>query len=399
VLLGVSLLWSSIGLGMLVLAAVLIALERQRTWRRLWVAALPFALYVAWYAGYGLTDGSSSKVGGIPGYLWQAVSAGVASVTGLGQGGSSPFLVSTSGGHWVAAALLGLLVVRLVRGGRVPPLTWAALAAAVALWTAAALAFYPSREPEQSRYQYAAAALLLLAAVSIAPGWRPTWRSGLVLGACGLFAVGANAAMLHQRARFWTVNSEYTAAEAGALEVARNVVAPNFMPINLVTAALTGRNGFLSVAAGPYFSAIDSFGSIADSPQAILRQPAAVREAADLILADAERLSLEPTRRPPHPGASCRSRATGADLGETAVGPGRLWVRVAAGTAAELQLRRFASAYRLVATGVTAPQYGLPGLKDGRARTLTVPADRSTIPWRMRIVGGRDVRLCFTPLT
>ena len=53
------------------------------------------------------------------------------------------------------------------------------------------------REPEQSRYQYPAVVFVLLAAASIAQGWRPTLRSGAVLAICALLVCGANVAMLH----------------------------------------------------------------------------------------------------------------------------------------------------------------------------------------------------------
>ena len=54
-LLAVSLLLSSVGLGMVVLAGVLLVLERPRAWRRLWIAGVPLTLYAAWHTAYGVS--------------------------------------------------------------------------------------------------------------------------------------------------------------------------------------------------------------------------------------------------------------------------------------------------------------------------------------------------------
>jgi hypothetical protein len=390
VLLATSLLCSSVGLGMLVLGAVLLGLETPRRLRRLWVVGIPLALYGAWYAVYGVSDVTHGRIVHLPGYLADALSAALASVTGLAQTHASPYFVSLNYGRFIAAAAVGLLILHLVRGGRVPALAWAALAAAVALWTAACLsgalggAF---REANQSRYQYASAALVLLAAVSLAQGWRPTGRSGVVLAALTLLACGSNLSMLRQRAGWWTVNSEYSAAGTGAMEVARQGIAPNFMPEDLFTGATIGNYSLLYVAARPYFSAVAAYGSAADSPQRILRRPEKVREAADLILAHAERLRLRPVGGLRVQGAACRSAPTGSALGQITLVAGTLAARIGPGPPARLELRRFASGFRFVVFA----------LKPGTTGTLTLPRDRASIPWRVRLVGGRRVRVCAAP--
>jgi hypothetical protein len=389
-LLVVSLLCSSIGLGMLVLAAVLLMLDRPLVWRRLLVVGVPLVLYAVWYAAYGV-QASSAGIVHVPVYVFQALSAALASVTGLAQ-------ADALYGQLIAVVAIVLLVFYLVRGGRPQALAWAALAAAAGLWAATRLShlssFGAARDAAQSRYQYPGVALVLLAVVSIASGWRPTRQSGALLSAAALAVIVANITMLDQRAGDQRKSSAYTAAEAGAMEVARNVVAPDFTPVNLLNVGFTG-GGLSGVSAGPYFSAIDAFGSPADTPQAILRRPEEVREAADLIVANAERLALKPASGLPPRNATCRSAQTGTGLAEATVGPGTLWVRVAPGTPAELQLRRFASAYRFLRQGNPPPAYHLPRLAAGTAMSLNLPQDRSSVPWRVRVVGGRRVRLCF----
>lgn len=177
VLLGLSLLCSSIGLAMIPLAVVLIALQRSLVRRRFWTVGGPVALYLLWYAFYGVSTIRASNIPGIPHYGFDALAAALASVTGLGQTHVSPFLVSTAWGKYEAVLVVILLVIYIVRGGRLPALSWATLTAAVALWIAEAIEYFPGgREAAQSRYQYTAAVLILLAAVAAADGWRPEVR-------------------------------------------------------------------------------------------------------------------------------------------------------------------------------------------------------------------------------
>jgi hypothetical protein len=75
---------------MAVLAAVLVIIERPRAWRRLWVVGAPLALYLAWYAVYGVGTVRGDNIVRIPRYLAQALSAALGSVTGLAQTHRSP---------------------------------------------------------------------------------------------------------------------------------------------------------------------------------------------------------------------------------------------------------------------------------------------------------------------
>jgi hypothetical protein len=396
-LLGISLLCSSIGLAMVVLAGALLVLERPRSWARLWVVGAPLGLYLAWYAAYGVTDAHGNNIVRIPKYLADALSAAVASGTGLAQTHASPYFVSTTYGRLIAAAAVLALVVFLVRGGRVPPLAWAALVAAVGLWTAECLsgslggAF---REANQSRYQYASVALLLLAVVSLASARTVTFGSGAVVAAATVLVCASNVSMLDQRAGFWTLNSSYTHAVTGALEIARDEVRPNFVPEDIITAGVIHSASLVFVPAGPYFSAVDAYGSIADDSIALMRRPENVREAADLILAHSERLSLQPAVHLPAAGAACHLEAAGTDLGELAVGPGTLTLRVQGGSLAALELRRFASRYRFLRFGDAPAPF--PSLQQGAPMALQLPRDRSRVPWRVRVVGGRQLRFCHT---
>jgi F0F1-type ATP synthase membrane subunit c/vacuolar-type H+-ATPase subunit K len=384
-LLGVSLLCSSIGLGMVVFAAVSLALEQPRSARRAWVVVVPAALYAAWYAEYGVSSAHASNLEHLPGYLARALAAALASAAGLAQTDTSPYLVATRYGYLLAVVGAGVVVVRVLRGGRLPALAWGALATAGALWTAQCLSFMAAREANQSRYQYVAVTLVLLAASALASDLRLTARRGAVLGAVVLLVCASNVAMLHERSGLWNDNGMYTSAELGALEVSRDVVHPTFAPENGFVTAIIGVHNMQPVIAGPYFKAIDTFGSPADDPAGILRRPEPVREAADLVLAFAERTYPAPSSAPESRSATCRSAGTGAGLREVAVGPGTLTLHLAPGPPAVMQLRRFAAEYRDVRS---AP------LRGGTTASLTLPRDRSALRWRLRVVGGRGLRLC-----
>jgi hypothetical protein len=389
ILLGVSLLISSVGLALVVFATVLIVLQRPTRWRRLLAVALPVAVYLVWYAHYGVSTAKTSNIRHIPHYVWRAASSAMSSITGLGQTHVSPYLVSSSYGRYVLVAVVAYFVFRLVRGLRPPPLTWAALATAIALWIAEAIEYFPNgREANQSRYQYVSAVLVLLAATSAAKGWRPGIRGRVAVAAATLFACGANLVILHDRAAFWNTNSVYARTETGALEVARGIVPPNFAPENFVNISIMGNHNLTPVVAGQYFSAVDEWGSSADSPQQILLQPEYAREAADLVVSSAEGLGpvlVSPARAR---GRTCRGVQPGGSL-QVTLRPSAFVMLSTGRQSDDVSLRRFASSFRFV-------HWRLPR---GIAVALRPRQDRASVPWHLRVAGGAGTLLCVAPAT
>ncbi len=383
VLLGISILCSSIGLSMIPLAVVMIVLTRPVCWRRLWLVGVPTGLYLLWYPFYGVNTTRASNIPRIPHYVFDAAAAGIASVTGVAQTHTSPFLVSTTWGRYLLVVAVILLTIRIVRGARVAPLTWAALVAAFALWIAEAIEYFPGgREAAQSRYQYTAAVLILVAGFSAAKGVRLGRRAQALLVLATLVVVGANFNMLHSRVAFWSLNSAYDRSEEGSLEISRGVVSPGFQPENTITTALVGDHNITVITAGPYFSAARAFGSHAFTPAQILRQPEVVREAADVVLILGERLhpasddgaKLDPTM--------CRSTVNGT--ADETVARTTLIVRNGSGAPAHLELRRFARLYGF-------PPFTVPA---GSTVAVHLPADHSRIPWHARLLAGAGARLC-----
>src|SRR5207302_10428664 len=125
-----------------------------------------------------------------------------------------------------------------------------------------------------------------------------------------------------------------------------------------------------------------AFGSPADSVPALLRQPEGAREAADLILVDAESIALHSTRLP---ATGCTSSQAVAGQVVLTTGPGEIVVRAGRPGIAQVALRRFASAYMFVTLGRVAPEATVG---------LSLPRDRSVLPWHVRITTSAPAVVC-----
>jgi hypothetical protein len=180
-------------------------------------------------------------------------------------------------------------------------------------------------------------------------------------------------------------------AELGALLILRGLVPPQFSPAPPFLPGLIN-----DVQAGPFFSAVDSFGVIADSPAMLLRLDDSTRELADGVLQRGESIgfSFEPTTvtsaAVPPTIVRGTARANGGCL---VVDRGPLVIRAAPGT---FELTATTRAPLTVAMGRFAAAYDIPlGLiPGGRTATVRIPADRAPqVPWRM-LVRGAHGRVC-----
>ena len=116
-LLTLSILFSSLGLSFAIGAAVAVALRPDR-WRRLYIFAIPLAIYALWYLGWGHTAESAitlTNVAKTPLYILDGIGFSFASLLGL----ANPRLgFETEGLSWVralAVAGIGLGPWRLYR--------------------------------------------------------------------------------------------------------------------------------------------------------------------------------------------------------------------------------------------------------------------------------------------
>jgi hypothetical protein len=356
-----------------------------RLWRRAWVFALPAAAYLAWAAKYGeRTADYLDNLSYLPEYIVDEIGAGVSGITGLSQS------------LGVILACVGLLVVmvRLASLRRSSPLAWEALTMGFAFWGLTALARAHEGDPTAARYVYPSAVFLLLLAVGVAPRFgereiaaRPRryyWACGAVL-VLGAGAIALNIARFRPGREDLRFTSNVTSAELGALELARNAVAPEYTP---------PLNEFFGVPAGAYFAATDRYGSSpADSPEQIAASPEYARRRADHVSIQALRVRLRPARGEVrlvggHPPISSPSRSSVKGLsdclvlrgrGATAAGilPRSGMVLRGPGVAdLSVRLKRFA-------TGFSKP---VPSSAISRSpRLLRIEADiEASRPWRFR---------------
>jgi hypothetical protein len=387
-LLVVSLSWASIGVGVLVGAAVeLLLLRRSGGLRRLWVVGIPLALYALWYAKYGVSTAKLGNLKLVASYLADSLAAGLASLTGLARlTPNNPFTVTIEWGRPLALAAVAFMAIWIARGRPVSARAWALGATAAALWLATAISFVAERQANSSRYQYISATFLALAIAELARGWRPSRRAGLLLAAFTAFAVAANLSVLDEGAKFWRSAGRPIRAEIGALEIARPVADPSFAVEDGQAAAVIGNHFLSPVVAQRYFSAVDAFGSPADSPAEIARRPEDVREKADYVLAHAERLRLRSLSG--LPGGGCQVHAPRAGVVELQAGGGTTLALRAGHESARVAARRFADVHRYVT---------FPRLDPEAAAALAFPRDRASAPWTVRVQTRAPVTVCAAP--
>jgi hypothetical protein len=260
-------------------------------------------------------------------------------------------------------------------------------AAMLVFWIGVALAYEVFRHPNDSRYAYPAAMFLIVAIAEFVA--RPPSRGVTVLvAAAAVASVVSNLGFLRDGARLFDHTSEYARAELGALEEARPVVAPSFEVDGPATTTRIGYNNLFGVDARHYFAAVDAYGSPADKASDLLRAPEPVREAADLVLVEAERVALRPATVP-RSGCVRRNPVHGALALSSA--PGTLFLKSPGPGMRTVWVRRLATGYRFGSLGAVASR---------TAVALAFAKDRMRIPWHVHLQTASPIIVCRRiPLT
>jgi len=376
-----AILFSNAGLPFLV-GAVIILVARRRP-RQLWIAAVPAALFALWWA----LDGSRAasyvtlhNIEHLPRYVFDALSIGLASATGLNHGGPGSALAR---GHILAAISLLAIVVWLLRGGRPTRISLAVGGTVLAFWMLTGAAFIPGRAPIASRYQLVSATLLIVlggcllgdARVARAHGWTRLLAPGLCVAAIAVSASNIDA--LIGGYRFLATQSRYVEADLGALRIAGGRAPPRLQLVDDI-----GRSPYVSgITAGRYFAETRAHGSLPHyTPDQISSAPAFLRQAADSVLAAAYRihavLATDLTR-----AARCGSLSSGS---AGAPGPARIVAsgvtQVVSRSASPLVIgvSRFAPA--------SEPVY-VAFMPVRATEVLRIPADSlARLPWRLSLL-------------
>ncbi len=385
-LLTVSIAFSSLGLAFAAGAVVDQLLSKRRSLGRLYVVAVPLVLFAVWWLGWGRTAPSYLSLHNVvtsPDYVLTAISYGVESLAGLTR------FASASSRNVLRA--LGLAIVcgtaamawwtHRRRRVRIPRELWIVLAIAAAFWILGAFNVNPARGPTASRYQYPSAIFVLLIAAELARGAHP--GGGRLLGAAAITAAAlvSNLYSLHDAySGLFLPTSNIVRADQAAIEIARDRVDPK-----LVLSESTVGTPYYGVAAGPYLSAVREFGSPAYSSSELAGGPEYAREAADRVLAAALGIALVRTDPAAGAGGRCRIVTPSSD--------GATGLRIRRGT---LSLRNLGSAGGGVLLARFADTYpvGVGFLSPGTRASMAIPADRSSRPWRLGLIGAGRFSVC-----
>jgi hypothetical protein len=380
----------SLGVCFVFAAFVELLLTRgERGWRRAYVFAVPLLVYLAWYAGWGHNAEHHITFHNIlrsPQYVLEGFASSLDSLAGL-----STIQANVSGNNdWGRPLVIGALGLLAFAQWRRPGFSrtfWVVTAAAVSYWLLAAFDFVPGREASAARYVYVGALFTLMMIAEVLRKW-PFSRSALwVAAGVAALAIGPNLGQMKEGSSWEKEQSVLTRSDIGALEIARDTVAPTY---RLGSIESTGTASLDLVEAGLWFEAVDKWGTPADSPAEIEAEGEGGREHADKVLAEALPISSVAAAgglAPNAPGAACVALPGGVSATkQVQLEPGQpATVEVAAGPAAAITLRRFAAA---------AFPVPIVGGEGGTTTTVTIPRDRATQPWFMHVEAVQTTRVC-----
>jgi hypothetical protein len=379
-LLVVATLFSELGVLFAVGAFVSVALGPSPRRRRLYVALVPVAVYTVWYLGWGHKGPQTANFHNFvnsPGFVFDAISANLASLFGL----TTP-LSGTPGGdihglNWGRALLVIAIVLaiwRLWRTGRPSRWLWAVLATGGAFWFLSALNAIPGlRDASSGRYQYPGAIFVLLIVAEFLRGVRANRRFLIAASAVTVVAAASGVILLHDGYGVKKEQSDALRARLAAVAIGRGAESRNFR---------IGFPPFTVVPARVYFSAVDAFGSPALSESQLVASSR--RVVGDRILIKEEGIKLNPEPRSSQ-GLCETLRADPSGLTAMSLLPGNYTLTVQSGLGAAIGLARFAH----------LPRVDLGAVAHGVPASISIPRDHSTRPWRLASRGPSDVTVCL----
>ncbi|MFL5873299.1 MAG: hypothetical protein ACJ75T_07490 [Solirubrobacterales bacterium] len=383
-LLAVSIAFSSLGIAFAMAAAVdVLQRRRSRGLRRAYVVALPLALYLGWYAGWGHDaedNFSAHNVLVSPRYVWEGLVASLDSVLALGT-----ILDEVVGRSKLGAPLLIVLLALAAYGGfrrrGFFAGLWPVLAAAATFWFLAAFNQGPGREPYSSRYLYVGVLFLLLIAVNLLQGIAFRRWALLAGAALTCVVVGFNLVPLREGRDFFEKQTVLTRSDLAAIEIAGGTVEPAFR----LSPEIAGTVYLNEIEAGEYLQAVAEYGSPAYSPAALAGAPEEGRVQADLVLANALPLAIETEAAPVGARDACVRMGRDVAEGPLALRPGTTTIQLLGGGTGTVRLRRFAR------RGYPLDSGELPA---GSTTSLTIPGDRLRRPWQLLVKADAGALVC-----
>ena len=365
----VALASSGMGIPVLLGIAVELALTAEGR-RRMWVVAVPFALYLVWYVAYGTNRAAFEEVSLSALWAWTAANHAAGAIIGERQ---------IEPGQQMLIVILLIVAYRSFRLDRAGRVRLAALAVTLLTFYAlTAISRHDIAPPSSSRYLTVGVVFLLLMLVEAARGWKiRRWVPFVVLLLAWVSfgkADGGSEALRDARALF-AQRSDRVRASLGAVELlGRERVSPTF---EIAPRAAP----FLE--AGPWFATLDELrGNPGYSVEEIMRAPPDVRSFADDTLVRAGGLTLRPGGRS---GAGttggrpqrCVTPAAGA------IPPAGVRVEASETKPMTVRARRFGSDWVMV---------GVLPIPAGRAVELHPLPDASPVPYAVQAQGA--ARIC-----
>lgn len=378
----------SSSLGIAITIGVAVELAWQRQWRRGWIVAVPAALYLLWYLGYGESQITEESLIAAPGFAQDLAAAAFGGLVGRALDWGRPL------------AVLGTLVLlwRLLRPGPTSPRLAGLIAAGVSLWIVTALARSTISPPETSRYLYLGAVVIVLAGVELLRGVSIAPRAAALATVLTVSFAITGLTVLHAGAGGLSSTSETLKAKLGAIELAAAYAPAGYHPDPHLAPTLE---------VGPYLHTVRAIGSSpADSPAQIAAAAPDLRAAADSILVAVEVPALQAAARPiPAPSApspklsSVRGGVATSHAGcvqfaprvadasmEMLTSPGtRFLLRAAPGAPVRVALRRFADS--------SAPTSRT--LAGASSAVLSFTSDRDPArPWYVELFATQRLEVC-----
>lgn len=382
---------SSLGIPIMIGVAVELARARDGR-RRLWIVLVPAALYALWYLTYGVSQITEESLIHAPGFAEDLAAAAFGGLAGRGLDWGRPL------------AVLGfaILLYRLARRPALSARLAGLLVAAIALWAVIGVARSTISIPEESRYLYLGAVLIVLIAVELLRGVTITPRASALAAAVVGVCVITGLTFLHIGSTRLRTTSATVTAELGALEVAAAYAPPEYRPDPVKAPP---------VYAGLYLHTVRSIGSSpADTPAEITAAESYARAAADTVLMALEPPKLQPTKPisslagAAAPLISSLSNAAQSHsatatacvrltpivhkstMSITLILPaGGLLIRDKGTAVAALAVRRFGEVFSPLPTTV-APH--------GESVLSPLPDRAPQIPWKLRLTSTSTVSLC-----
>jgi hypothetical protein len=378
--------FSSLGISFMAAAAVhLFQHRRDRGWGRAWFVLIPVLLFGLWYLGWGHDAENHMSLRNVldsPRYVVEGMAISLESLLGLSQAPiEGPPATVLDWGEPLLLGAVALVVWQQIRRPGFSPGFWPVLAATATNWFLTAFNYIPGREPSTGRYMYAAAVFTLLLAVELLRGVHFGRKALTIMGVVTLAAVASNIHFFKDGSEWLENQSVLTKADLAGIEIARKQVAPEFE----LAPQIAGTPSLIDVFAGKYLEAADEFGSPAYTPGELAEAPEPGPRQADLVISQALPLKTSTSPGTEAPGDECVLGGGPGGPEDTPLEPGVTKIIVEPGPQVAINLARFAE-------GVYPAQTA--GAAGDSTMLLTIPKDRSSVPWRVRVEAEQPVYVC-----